>query len=39
MPYAELDGLRLYFERAGRGDPELLFVPGGCCDGMATNWA
>ena len=35
MPYAELDGLRLYFERAGRGDPELLFVPGWCCDGTA----
>jgi pimeloyl-ACP methyl ester carboxylesterase len=35
MPYAELDGLRLYFERAGRGDLELLFVPGWCCDGTA----
>jgi pimeloyl-ACP methyl ester carboxylesterase len=35
MPYAELDGLRLYYERAGVGDPELLFLPGWCCDGTA----
>ncbi|HEY0388415.1 MAG TPA: alpha/beta hydrolase [Gaiellales bacterium] len=35
MPYAELDGLRLYYERAGRGDPEILFVPGWCCNGTA----
>jgi pimeloyl-ACP methyl ester carboxylesterase len=35
MPYAELDGLRLYYERAGRGDAEMLFVPGWCCDGTA----
>jgi pimeloyl-ACP methyl ester carboxylesterase len=35
MPYAELDGLRLYYERAGSGEPELLFVPGWCCDGTA----
>ncbi len=27
--------LRLYYERAGRGDPELLFVPGWCCDRTA----
>ncbi len=32
MPYAERDGLRLYYERAGAGTPELLFVPGWCCD-------
>jgi pimeloyl-ACP methyl ester carboxylesterase len=32
MPYAERDGLRLYYERAGAGGPELLFVPGWCCD-------
>jgi len=32
VPYAELDGLRLYYERAGSGEPELLFVPGWCCD-------
>jgi len=31
MPYAERDGLRLYYERAGSGR-ELLFVPGWCCD-------
>ena len=35
MPYAELDGLRLYYERTGAGDPELLFVPGWCCDHTA----
>ena len=35
MPYAEVDGLRLYYERAGRGEPELLFVPGWCCDRTA----
>lgn len=35
MPYADLDGLRLYYERAGRGEPELLFVPGWCCDHTA----
>jgi pimeloyl-ACP methyl ester carboxylesterase len=32
VSYADLDGLRLYYERAGSGDPELLFVPGWCCD-------
>lgn len=32
MPYAERDGLRLYYERAGQGELELLFVPGWCCD-------
>ena len=32
MPYAERDGLRLYYERDGSGEPELLFVPGWCCD-------
>ena len=32
MAYAELDGLRLYYERAGSGDQELLFVHGWCCD-------
>ena len=31
MPYAELSGLKLYYERGGSGDPELLFVPGWCC--------
>jgi pimeloyl-ACP methyl ester carboxylesterase len=32
MPYAERDGLRLYYERDGSGGLELLFVPGWCCD-------
>jgi pimeloyl-ACP methyl ester carboxylesterase len=35
VPYAQLDGLRLYYERAGDGEPELLFVPGWCCDHTA----
>jgi pimeloyl-ACP methyl ester carboxylesterase len=35
LPYAELDGLTLYYERAGSGDPELLFVHGWCCDHTA----
>jgi pimeloyl-ACP methyl ester carboxylesterase len=32
MPFAELRGLRLYYERAGSMEPELLFVHGWCCD-------
>lgn len=35
MPYVDLDGLKLYYERAGSGEPELLFVPGWCCDRTA----
>src|SRR4051812_43775587 len=35
MPYADVDGVRLQYERAGSGDPELLFVPGWCCDTSA----
>ena len=35
MPYAELAGLSLYYERAGSGERELLFVPGWCCDHTA----
>jgi pimeloyl-ACP methyl ester carboxylesterase len=35
MPYVEVDGLRLYYERAGQGGPELLFVHGWCCDRTA----
>ena len=35
MPYAELDGLKLYYEQAGDGEPELLFVHGWCCDWSA----
>jgi hypothetical protein len=32
MPYAERNGLKLYYERDGSGEPELLFIPGRCCD-------
>ncbi len=32
MPYAERDGLSLHFERAGHGDPPMVFVHGWCCD-------
>jgi len=32
VPYAEQDGLKLYYERDGSGEPELLFLPGWCCD-------
>jgi pimeloyl-ACP methyl ester carboxylesterase len=35
MPHAEVAGLSLYYERAGSGDSELLFVPGWCCDHTA----
>jgi pimeloyl-ACP methyl ester carboxylesterase len=35
MPYAEIEGPRLYYERAGSGEPELLFVPGWSCDWSA----
>lgn len=35
MPYADLGDLRLYYERAGSGGRELLFVPGWCCDHTA----
>jgi pimeloyl-ACP methyl ester carboxylesterase len=32
MPYVERDGVKLHYERRGAGAPELLFVPGWCCD-------
>jgi pimeloyl-ACP methyl ester carboxylesterase len=35
VAYAEIGGVRLYYERAGSGEPELLFVPGWCCDHTA----
>lgn len=35
MPFAEIEGLRLHYERAGSGEPELLFVPGWSCDWRA----
>jgi len=35
MPFAKIEGLRLYYERAGSGELELLFVPGWSCDRRA----
>jgi pimeloyl-ACP methyl ester carboxylesterase len=35
VPFADLADVRLYYERAGSGEPELLFVPGWCCDHTA----
>jgi len=35
VPYADLADVRLYYDRRGSGDPELLFVPGWCCDHTA----
>ena len=35
MPFADLADVRLYYERAGTGAPELLFVAGWCCDHTA----
>jgi pimeloyl-ACP methyl ester carboxylesterase len=32
VPYATRDGVRLYYELAGSGDPPLVFVHGWCCD-------
>jgi pimeloyl-ACP methyl ester carboxylesterase len=32
MPYAQLENAKLYYERAGTGERELLFVHGWCCD-------
>jgi len=32
VPYASRDGVRLYYELAGSGDPPLVFVHGWCCD-------
>jgi pimeloyl-ACP methyl ester carboxylesterase len=32
MPYATRDGVRLYYEQAGYGDPPIVFVHGWCCD-------
>ena len=32
MPHARRDDLGLYYERAGSGDPPLVFVHGWCCD-------
>jgi pimeloyl-ACP methyl ester carboxylesterase len=35
VPYADLADVRLYYERAGGGERELLFIPGWCCDHTA----
>lgn len=32
MPYAEIDGLRLFYEENGKGGPPLVFIHGWCCD-------
>jgi pimeloyl-ACP methyl ester carboxylesterase len=32
MPIAKIDDLRMYYEQSGRGDPEILFIPGWCSD-------
>ena len=32
MPQVTRDGLSLYYEQEGRGDPPLLFIHGWCCD-------
>ena len=32
MPYAKRDGVSMYYEQAGRGDPPMVFVHGWCCD-------
>jgi pimeloyl-ACP methyl ester carboxylesterase len=35
VPFADLADVRLYYERAGSGDRELLLIPGWCCDHTA----
>lgn len=35
VPFADLVDVKLYYERAGTGVPELLFVSGWCCDHTA----
>jgi pimeloyl-ACP methyl ester carboxylesterase len=32
MSQVTRDGLSLYYEQEGRGDPPLLFIHGWCCD-------
>lgn len=32
MPFAKRDGLSLYYQQAGSGDPPVVFVHGWCCD-------
>lgn len=35
MPHTDVGGVSMYYERAGGGDSELLFVHGWCCDRTA----
>jgi pimeloyl-ACP methyl ester carboxylesterase len=35
MPFAERGGVKLFYERDGSGEPELVFVHGWCCDASA----
>jgi pimeloyl-ACP methyl ester carboxylesterase len=32
MPFVKLDGLSLFYEQAGRGEPPVVFIHGWCCD-------
>jgi pimeloyl-ACP methyl ester carboxylesterase len=32
MPHLTRDGVRLYYEEQGAGDPPMLFIHGWCCD-------
>jgi pimeloyl-ACP methyl ester carboxylesterase len=32
LPYVKRDGIKLFYERRGTGEPPLLFVHGWCCD-------
>jgi pimeloyl-ACP methyl ester carboxylesterase len=36
MPYANRNGVRLFYTNEGKGSPPLLFVHGWCCD--STHW-
>jgi pimeloyl-ACP methyl ester carboxylesterase len=36
MPYATRNGVRLFYNDTGAGDPPLLFIHGWCCD--STHW-
>ncbi len=36
MPYADRNGVRLFYTDAGAGDPPLLLVHGWCCD--SSHW-
>ena len=32
MPHLDRDGVKLYYDDAGRGEPSMVFVHGWCCD-------